>query len=60
MRQWDAGKKQGGTLQGGFLDFFRYWDPPPKIFLDVEHKTDCRVLLPIIARNAHLWYNKTS
>ncbi|MBO5608056.1 MAG: hypothetical protein J5930_09205, partial [Treponema sp.] len=21
MRQWDAGKKQGGTLQGGFLDF---------------------------------------
>ena len=27
MRQWDAGKKQGGTLQGGFLDFFRSWDP---------------------------------
>ena len=27
MRQWDAGKKQGGTLQGGFLDFFRGWDP---------------------------------
>ena len=21
MRQWDAGKKQGGTLHGGFLDF---------------------------------------
>ena len=27
MRQWDAGKKQGGTLQGGFLDFLRSWDP---------------------------------
>ena len=27
MRQWDAGKKQGGTLQGGFLDFCRSWDP---------------------------------
>ncbi len=27
MRQWDAGKKQGGTLKGGFLDFFRSWDP---------------------------------
>jgi len=27
MKQWDAGKKQGGTLQGGFLDFLRSWDP---------------------------------
>ena len=46
MRQWDAGKKQGGTLQGGFLDF---------LLTHFEFFAFCFMLKPW-GYTTHCWY----